>query len=607
MCGILGFIDTPWNDDAFIGLKSLFSRGPNEQDLWRGDNVIFGHTRLSVIDLQGGHQPIISKDNRFVLVFNGEIYNYKELRNELQMSGHVFATKSDTEVVLNAFIQWNDKITLHLDGMFAFSIWDTLKKKLFCARDRVGIKPFFYSFEKGFSFSSSLNSFIDIPNFPKDLNFHALRDFLSFQTCLAPDSFLDKVMQLPPASQLTWDLETRKLTIDRYWEPSKIDLSIDKNEAVNETDRILRNSVKSQLMSDVPLGAFLSGGIDSSLMIHYMSEAGAKSIDAFTLRFGQNDYDETPYAKEVSDYFGCRHHILDSPKITGDMWTNSINQLDQPLADPAYVMTNALSQLTQQHVTVSLSGDGGDELFSGYERFNITPDKYAKKYFQNTLRSLIDAGVLPESLLRRSLYGREMIFYKHVELGPWLKSRKSLYNVFDDQFYSKVEIEKTLHVWRNLAKDMSTRDLMNADLWTYLSENCLTKTDRASMAHGLEVRVPMLGNDMLNFATSLPKEFHYDNKGGKRILRGLAKKYLPESTWNRKKHGFSVPLQDLFNNEWEEPIDDLVSRCNKIAPFLDEKFVQKLWKDAKIKKSSRRLAYTFAVLLQWLESHSLKY
>ena len=607
MCGILGFIDTPWNNDASVGLKSLFNRGPNEQNFWKKGNVIFGHTRLSVIDLQGGHQPIISKDNRFVLVFNGEIYNYKELKSELQASGHVFTTKSDTEVVLNAFIQWNDKITLHLDGMFAFSIWDALKKKLFCARDRVGIKPFFYSLEKGFSFSSSLNSFIDIPSFPKDLNFHALRDFLSFQTCLASDSFLDKVMQLSPASQLTWDLETRSLVINRYWSPSKVNLDIDKNAAIDEADRILRNSVKSQLMSDVPLGAFLSGGIDSSLMIHYMSEEGIKPIDAFTLRFGQNDYDETPYAKEVANYFGCRHHILNSPEITGDVWADSINQLDQPLADPAYIMTNALSQLTKQHVTVSLSGDGGDELFSGYERFGNTPDKYPKKYFQSTLKSLIGRGVLPESLLRRALHGEEMIFYKHVELGPRPKGRNSLYNVFDSQFYDKAGIDKTMHVWRDLAKDMSIRSLMNADLWTYLSENCLTKTDRASMAHSLEVRVPMLGNDMLDFATSLPTEFHYDNDGGKRILRELAKRHLPESTWNRKKHGFSVPLQDLFNNEWEEPIDELVNRCNKIAPFLDEKFVQKLWKDAKIKKGSRRLAYTFAVLLQWLESHSLNY
>jgi asparagine synthase (glutamine-hydrolysing) len=175
----------------------------------------------------------------------------------------------------------------------------------------------------------------------------------------------------------------------------------------------------------------------------------------------------------------------------------------------------------------------------------------------------------------------------------------------NSRFYERAMLDQTLHVWKDLANNMSTKDLMNADLWTYLSENCLTKTDRASMAHSLEVRVPMLGNDVINLATSIPTEYHFDKIGGKRILRELAKRHLPESTWNRKKHGFSVPLQDLFNNEWEAPIDDLISRCNEIAPFLNCKSVQNLWHDAKVKKGSRRLAYTFAVLLQWLEGNKL--
>jgi asparagine synthase (glutamine-hydrolysing) len=605
MCGILGFIDTPWNFNAPIALKSLYNRGPDEKNYWKKDNVVFGHTRLSVIDIHGGHQPMTSKDSRFILVFNGEIYNFKILKKELEKHGHVFTTHSDTEVVLNAFIQWKEKITLHLDGMFAFSVWDVSKQKLFCARDRVGIKPLFYSLEKGFSFSSSLKSFIDIPGFPKGLNFQALRDFLAFQTCLAPDSFLEKVKQLPPASQLTWDLKSNKLTIDQYWRPSNINQNIDRHEIVDEVDSILRKSVRDQLVSDVPLGAFLSGGIDSSLMIYYMSELSSKPVDAFTLRFGQNDYDETPYAKEVANYFDCKHYILDAPEIDGQSWVNSISQLDQPLADPAYVMTSALSKLTKQHVTVSISGDGGDELFSGYDRFNVHPEDFPVKYFQSKVRFLIEAGILPESLLRRTLHGREMLFYKQVELGPWSKGRKSLYKFLNSQFYKDMKIDQTLHVWKDLAGNMSTRNLMNADLWTYLSENCLTKTDRASMSNSLEVRVPMLSNNMLDLATSIPVEYHFDNSGGKRILRELARRNLPESTWNRKKHGFSVPLQDLFNSSWQDPIDDLVDRCDEIAPFLDSKSVQDLWRDAKVKKGSRRLTYTFAVLLQWLDVNKL--
>jgi len=355
----------------------------------------------------------------------------------------------------------------------------------------------------------------------------------------------------------------------------------------------------------VPLGAFLSGGIDSSLMIHYMSSLGSKPIDTFTLKFGQNKFDETIYAKEVAEHFGCRHHILEAPSIDGHAWINSINQLDQPLADPAYVMTNALSKLTRQHVAVSISGDGGDELFLGYNRLLNTPERFPKKYYHEGLGYLVKKGLLPESLLRRSLYGKEMVFYKHVELGPWKQGRKSLYNFLDRQYYSQAKISETMHLWRNLANNMSTKELMDADLWTYLSENCLTKTDRASMANSLEVRVPMLSSEMLDLATSIPIDQHFNNNGEKRILREVARRHLPGSIWKRKKHGFSIPLQELFNSDWEHPIDDLMSNCNSIAPFLNSDTVQRTWSLAKHKKSSRRLAYTFAVLLQWLYVNNL--
>jgi len=606
MCGIFGFIDTPWNQEvkAYV-FDAILSRGPDEQDSWEKDDVLVGHTRLSIIDVESGHQPMVSNDGRYVLVFNGEIYNFKHLRSSLQKLGHVFNTESDTEVVLVGFMEWGNALPVYLDGMFAFSIWDNKEKKAFCARDRVGIKPFFYSTTKGFSFSSSLKSFIDIIGFPKELDYQALRDFLAFQTCMAPHSFLKNVNQLPPASKLTWSYDTNIIEINQYWSPSEIDNSIDRHSVIDAVDRVLEESVKSQLMSDVPLGAFLSGGVDSSLMVHYMNKAGVSPIDVFTLQFSQDKYNETPFAKEVAQHFGCNHHILDSPEIDGYSWLESIKSLDQPLGDPAYVVTNSLSKLTRKHVTVSISGDGGDELFAGYKRFQRQASDFPNQLRQKLLRPILDVGLLPSMLVKQSLSEKEMMLYQHVELGPWAVGRKSLYKYLNSDIYEYAQIEKTLNLWRNLAGDMKTKDLMRADLWTYLSENCLTKTDRASMANSLEVRVPMLGNDVLDLATSIPIEHHFDKLGGKRILRELSKRYLPESTWNRKKHGLSVPLQDLFNSSWGEPIDDLVNRCHEIAPFLNAKSVKGLWVDAKRNKGAKRLSYSFAVLLAWLDANGL--
>ena len=607
MCGIFGLINTPWQENFLDGLRALNLRGPDDTSSWVDKNVLLGHTRLSVIDINGGHQPMLSKNSHYVLVFNGEIYNFRELRKELEKYGYIFTTHSDTEILLHGYREWRDQLPLHLDGMFSFVIWDTYTQSLFAARDRVGIKPLFYSVLKGFAFSSTLEPFFKLKGFPRRLNYHALRDYLAFQTCFAPDSFIKDVCQLPPASQLKWNADTKILKITRYWAPPRINHALDKNEIIEQVDAALSSSVRRQLVSDVPLGAFLSGGIDSSLMIHYMNKAGVKPIDTFTLSFEQAEYDETPYALEVSKKFECNHHTLKAPEIDGQSWVDSINFLDQPLADPAYVMTNALSQLTRQHVTVAISGDGSDELFAGYERFKTQASDLPKRIGQDILREMIERGWLPEALLSRTLYGKELLLYRQVELGPWTKGRKSLSHYLQPEVFDICEPENTIYLWRDLSEEMDTRGLMHADLWTYLSENCLTKTDRSSMAHSLEVRVPMLGNDLLDLAPTIPTSYHFDSGGGKRILRELAKRHLPESTWNRKKHGFSVPLQGLFNSSWQEPIDDLIYRSASIAPFLNEQSIRVLWADAKNKRGSRRLAYTFAVLLQWLDSNNISH
>lgn len=610
MCGILGLIDTPWRDNAKAALAALALRGPDENTLSENGRAIFGHTRLAVIDLAAGQQPMCSADGRHMLVFNGEIYNFKTLRRELEAQGHVFVTHSDTEVILHGYRAWGRDLLPRLDGMFAFALWDQVSETLFAARDRLGIKPFFYSTAHGFAFASTLAPFFQLAGFPRRLDHQALRDFLAFQTCLAPHTMLVDVRQLPPASWLSFDARSQRTDMGPWWSiPAPDARTPAHSELVALIDTACQESVRRQLVADVPLGAFLSGGIDSSLTVRYMAEAGATPLKTFSMRFAEEGFDETGAALAVAQAFGTEHTILDAPAIDADTFARAITDLDQPLADPAYVMTWELSRQTRQHVTVALSGDGGDELFAGYPRFSDEEAHFPQRLGQATLRRLINAGLAPGSLTRRALWGQELLRYRRVELGPWPRSRKDLAAYLKPDAYRAAHPEDTLDLWRQQANafggQMDTASLMRADLWTYLSENCLTKTDRASMAHGLEVRVPLLGQPVLDAALQLPASVHFDRDGGKAILREIARQTLPEAVWNREKHGFSVPLHAYFNGSWQRVCEAAIGDCSRIAPFLDALAVRNLWQAAKIGKASRRLAYTFVILLLWLDDKGI--
>jgi asparagine synthase (glutamine-hydrolysing) len=605
VCGIFGLIDTPWRAGAAAALATLGTRGPDASSLVEQEGAVFGHTRLAVIDLVTGDQPMRSPDGRFTVVFNGEIYNFRELRGALQAVGYGFATQSDTEVLLHGFAAWGERLVPRLDGMFAFVIWDARERVLFAARDRMGIKPLFYSATAGFAFASTLAPFLHLPGFPRRLDFEALRDFLAFQVPLAPHSFLADVRQLPPASQLTWTARDRRLELRRYWDiPSPTGAAPAHDELVERFDALLADAVRRQLVADVPLGAFLSGGIDSSLVVHYMAQGGARPLNTFSMRFAEEDYDETAHAVAVARHLGTVHHVLDAPAIDSAVFAAAIGDLDQPLADPAYVMTHALARLTRAHVTVALSGDGGDELFGGYARFRDQAASFPRQFWQDAARRLVERRWLPGALLRRTLHGAEHVFYRRVELGPWTVSRKSLARYLTADAWERCAPAGTLGLWRDLALSfggrMDSASLMRADLWTYLSDNCLAKTDRASMAHGLEVRVPILGNAVLEAVLALPASAHFGNSD-KALLRALARRHLPATVWDRPKHGFSVPLGALFNGAWREMGDDVVSRTAAIAPFLRARQVRSLWEDARAGRASRRLAYTVLVLLLWLE------
>lgn len=611
MCGILGFVGTQWREHASLALAALRSRGPDAQTLTAVGETLFAHTRLAVIDLAGGHQPMQSGDGRFTLVFNGEIYNAGELRLELERAGAEFVTDhSDTEVLLQGFIAWGADVLPRLDGMFAFAVWDAAERRLFAARDKLGIKPLMYAaVDGGFIFASSLSPFLALPGFPKRLDPEALRDYLAFQTPLAPQTFLASVRQLPPACCLSYRVGSSAPEVKRWWSIPRAVVSERALEGLlDRVEAALKESVRRQLVTDVPLGAFLSGGIDSSLLVRYMAEATGRPVETFSLKFAAGDFDESSHAAAVARTFGCRHHVLEAPSIDGSAFVAAIRSLDQPLADPAYVMTHALSRLTRDLVTVAVSGDGGDELFGGYARFRDTEDLYPTRAWQKGIRRMIEVGVLPTALMRHTLSGQELLHYRRVELGPW-EGRKDMGRYLSPSAARSARVDRTLIRWRDLIRElggsMDSGTLMRADLWTYLSENCLTKTDRASMAHGLEVRVPFLGQPVLDAVLTLPATVHL-NGGSKCLLMALAKKHLPETVWNRPKHGFSVPLQQLFRGAWGRVGQEAISRVRDVAPFLDSAAVDSLWHRAVAGRGGERLAYTVLVLLLWLEGKGIE-
>jgi len=409
---------------------------------------------------------------------------------------------------------------------------------------------------------------------------------------------------------LLFEHESAGLATRRYWRPAAAQSAapsfVDALEAV---DAAVCESVRRQMVADVPLGAFLSGGIDSSLMVHYMAAAGVRPLKTFNIRFPQAAFDETPAARAVAGQYATAHTVIDAPAIDAAAFEAAVAALDQPLADPAYVPTNELSRFTRQAVTVAISGDGGDELFAGYPRFSQTEDRFPDSLGRHLLRAGARAGWLPGGLLRRGLAGREMMLYRHVELGPFTRSRKDFARYLDPAALAACRPQDTLVLWRDLTLNyggcMDSASLMRADLWTYLSEDCLVKTDRASMNQSLEVRVPLLGNPVLDLVLGWPAGVHYDADGGKALLRALARRHLPQAVWNRPKHGFSVPLQHYFNGQWNAACEHYIGRCRELAPFLNAAAVRRLWQAAKRGKASRRLAYTFVVLLIWLAGHPM--
>jgi asparagine synthase (glutamine-hydrolysing) len=593
MCGIAGFADGPAARIArdHEGRANLLHRmcdvirhrGPDDEGVWISADVALGMRRLSIIDLATGHQPIFNEDRTVWTVFNGEIYNYRELRQELAQRGHRFYTATDTEVIVHAYEEWGEAAISRLRGMFGLAIWDDRRKTLLIARDRIGIKPMHYA-EMGGSlfFGSEVKSLLCVPELPRELDIDALDHYLSFLYTPRDASIFRHVAKLPPGHLLRW--ADGRVSVRSYWrQPAAETFDGSEQDAVAALKTVLADAVRSHLVSDVPLGAFLSGGLDSSVVVGLMRETSGAPVKTFSIGFDDPTFDELPHARRVAAHFETDHHEFvvrpDGVAILDDL----ITHFDEPFADSSAIPTWYVSQMARRHVTVVLSGDGGDELFGGYDRY--LPHPRVVQFDRYSPRALRRVAAVAAATLPRSLRGRN--FLRHV-------ARDNEGRYLDSIRFFSYEDKRALlseDVWRHLeGRDAESRlrehfapyrhlpwasQMMHFDADTYLPEDVLVKVDRMSMAHSIESRVPLLDNAVIDFAATLPAHFKLKNGRRKHILKELASTLLPADLVNRRKQGFSVPLGAWFRGNLRELFaDTLLSTRSLSRGYFEAPFVR---------------------------------
>jgi asparagine synthase (glutamine-hydrolysing) len=565
MCGFVAVLqNAPVVDAASArrALDTIAHRGPDAAGEWRDGDVFLGHRRLSIIDLATGDQPMLTADGRYAIVFNGEIYNFRELRDLLVQQGVVFRTQSDTEVILEGYRYWGSKVVEKLNGMFAFVIWDRVRLRAFGARDRLGIKPLCWAIYKGaLIVSSTLEPFSVLGEFNR-LDLVAVRDLMTFDYIPTPRSILKGVHKLDPGSTFQWDFTSTVPTAERYWIPPLVNQNLAVPDEF-ELEDLLERAVKRQMVSDVPIGAFLSGGIDSSLVVAMMARHASKPLRTFSVAFNESSLDESPIARLVAERFGTDHTVFHAEEVGSDSLLDLLGSLDEPFCDPALVPTFALSKMTKPHVKVALSGDGGDEVFGGYPKYLLPENGHSRRPLASWLHYLLqELAWRPRGMGHvywRILDGRDRIRFSSTRYGNFPIFRKDLRQLLTRAYHEEAEIDEYFQPWERKAKrygqEFSPDVMMRADLETYLSENCLVKTDRASMLASLEIRVPFLDELILDRILSLPSEAKIREGQLKALLLPIARRLLPRKVWDRPKHGFNVPLDMQLAGAWRPAVE----------------------------------------------------
>lgn len=572
MCRIVGYwdqlgVNSDNSQNIICSMRdTMITGGPDDAGYYLDSqhNLAFGHRRLSIIDLsQSGHQPMIDTDTQRVIIFNGEIYNFKEIQKELEQFGYIFRSTSDTEVILKAYDKWGIHCVNKFRGMWAFAIWDKLKEQLILCRDRVGVKPLYYYYCNGlFMFASELKAFYKYPKFQKNINLDALSLYFQYGYIPAPYSIFNNTKKLEPGCYLTitsngqiqtsyyWNMEDYYIKgANEYAHWLKQGLA----RTQDDLEQVLIDSFKLRLVSDVPVGIFLSGGIDSSLVTAILQKQVNYKLKTFTIGFQDKRFNEANYAKQVAEYIGTEHHELYcTPRDLTDLIDTMAYAYDEPFGDSSAIPTLLLSKFASKHVKVALSADGGDEQFFGYNAYS--------QYLSILKFKSLFASIGQISKYNGLVSILNMLCREHrVQKILKILNTISLIDVYSllGQYFLDADVDKLLlnenHVVNHSITYNSTIDIKNQvmlkDIKTYLPDDILVKTDRASMAFGLESREPLLDNKILEYSAQLPFNYKYKNNCKKYILKNILYKYIPKALVNRPKTGFGVPIETWFKED----------------------------------------------------------
>jgi asparagine synthase (glutamine-hydrolysing) len=611
MCGIAGFAGAGDLTDLRRMNAALVHRGPDDEGIWadQENHVFLGHRRLSILDIEGGHQPMWTADGQIGVIFNGEIYNHAELREELKSAGHVFQTDhSDTEVLLHGYRQWGDGLPGRLNGMWAFALYDRRARQLFCSRDRFGKKPFFYTVQGGtFAFASELSALVRHRLLRPSLSKRSLKKYFAYGYIPAPSSIYEGIYKLPGGHSLVFDVEKQSLTLLKYWdfviEPFERIPDDPESEWGEQLVGLLDRAVKRRLMSDVPLGFFLSGGIDSSSVVAMAARHVEPSrIHTFSIGFEEDSFDESSYSNRVASMLGTRHHPdMLSMDRANYLLPEIARRLDEPMGDSSLLPTYLLSQHTRKHVTVALGGDGADELFAGYDPFRAL--KAADLYHRLIPRPVHEAirlvmARMPVShanmsldfKIKRTLRGlsHDPKLWCPVWMGPLAPED------LDDLFREPTDLEdlysEAIEQWEHCRQANLVDRTLQFYTKLYLQDDILVKVDRASMMHSLEVRAPYLDIELVDFVRRIPHQYKFRSGETKYILKKALGPILPREILYRSKKGFGIPIGNWLKR-------GILRFDENSLPLVDGQFIANRLADHKRDRSDERAMLWNAWLL----------
>jgi asparagine synthase (glutamine-hydrolysing) len=618
MCGIVGFAgNTVPSPELFLRMRDCMRhRGPDDEGAWRSSDgrVALGHRRLSIIDLSpNGRQPMSDSSGRLQIVFNGEIYNYMELRAELQGRGRVFRTASDTEVILEAYLEWSDAALSRLNGMFALAIFDQAEERVLVARDRAGEKPLFYRMHAGtLAFASELKSLLSDPSCPRELDAEALEFYLAFGYVPGERCLLSGFRKLPQGHALSFSLDSGDLRTWPYWTlPRPEGRPPDEGALLEELQALAEDSVRLRLIADVPVGIMLSGGVDSSVITALAARCSSKRLKTFTISFpGHSGYDESAYARTVASHFGTEHIELAAEPATVDLVPELVRQFDEPIADSSMIPTYLLSRLIRREATVALGGDGGDEVFGGYLHHS---------WVQQQVRM---GGWVPAPARRAARAAASTL----LPIGT--KGRNYLLGLTADPPYNIVQFNVLFDAYarERLLGAVGSRASIQPEAWkaslcadrqsvlqqttaldfrTYLVDDILVKVDRASMLTSLEVRAPFLDPRIIEFAFGkVPDHLRATPTERKILLRRLAARLLPPSLDLRRKQGFSLPLRAWFKGDWGRYMQDILTSTDTI---FDRRVVMQLFAGQRAGFTNMHRLFALAVLELWRREYRVTF